>query len=489
MRRLAWQDLIGDSDTKSEDGDASPQDKVGWNTKEPPQYGISPMPRQRGAKRARSSSPVSSPAAQSRHGAPAVNVKKLSAALKSPRADPAIELWNRFSLGGATATTPPGAANPALANILVSCSPQHGSFAGPGEGGLRRAVSCGNNWPKRRRVERAEAISSSEGALVGESLHIPSKSSMVNALLQSVTGEINRCKAAQSPQSPQEAPSSPSPKKRRHDSAGRLPSGSPKQRAPPTLAPPQFLDPVEANEKPSPTNGSSDYEDDDFDDDTLMGLDMNISIHHPQELRSQEHASEPAKSKSANTHTPPPAAVLLDDEFGDLDDDIVAAAGELLSQIDSSTSGKGIPTNTTARVSSIANPGINKLQPDDPDDDIYGDDFGDFDFDAAELAATQSAKKPSGPASLPSSHRSRARAIQRYLITQVFDNQYTSDDGRERQEKSTARKTPGRYTFEEIGSRRRQARNPIYISLATSSPQDNALLIIPTTSSSCIQTS
>ncbi|TGJ79935.1 hypothetical protein E0Z10_g8828 [Xylaria hypoxylon] len=126
VNRLAWQDLIGDSDVKGDDEEASPQEKIGWDTKQRPMYGVSPMPRKRGSKRARSSSPVSSPA---------VNVQKLSAALKSPRADPAIELWDRFSLSGSTATTPLGAANPALAQIMVSSSPQPPKFAGAGRRG------------------------------------------------------------------------------------------------------------------------------------------------------------------------------------------------------------------------------------------------------------------------------------------------------------------------------------------------------------------
>lgn len=393
VSRLAWQDLIGDSDSKSEDEDTSPQDKIGWDTKQQPKYGISPMPRQRGVKRARSSSPVSSPAARSKAITPAVNVKKLSAALKSPRADPAIELWDRFSLGGSAAATPLGAANPALANILVSSSPQHTRSVGSGEGGLRRAISCGTNWPKRRRVERVEAMPSSEGTTAEESPSVNTKSSMVNALLKSVTGEINRCKAAQTHQ---DVLRSPSPKKRRHNLAGHL-SGSPKLRSYPKSMP-QPSGAVRADEKIGPSNNSSDYEDDDFDDDTLMSLDVDASITHTQQHISQVQAPETAASEGGNVNTSPQEVNLLEDEFGDLDDDVFAAAGDLLSQMDSASNNKH-PTTTT-HSSNTANPGVNRQILNDPTDDMYEDDFGDFDFEAAEIAATQSVKQSSGSASL-----------------------------------------------------------------------------------------
>ncbi|KAI1816572.1 hypothetical protein GGS20DRAFT_215845 [Poronia punctata] len=402
VSRLAWQDLIGDSDNRVEVDDASPQDKIGWDTKQQPTYGISPMPRKRGTKRARSSSPMSSPAGGTKRATPAVNVRDLSAALKSPCADPAMELWDRFSLSGPAATTPMGAANPALANILGSSSPQHSRSVGHAEVGLRRAISCGTNWPKRRRVERIEKTSHSTNAAQDGSPVRNTKTSMVNALLKSVTGEINRSKAAQTHR---DALRSPSPKKRRHTSGGHL-SMSPSKRTSPRRSPPQFPGAVGASKQTKPATAAnlSDYEDDDFDDDTLMSLDVSILSQAP---RYDTKAPEPEPPKTApkeDRTTAPQEVNLLDDEFGDLDDDIFAEAGDLLSQIDSTSNS----VHHTTRVSppTTANAQAQKIVAENPADDVFGDDFGgDFDFEAAEMAATQSIANSSGSAS-------RVRAVQ-----------------------------------------------------------------------------
>ncbi|KAI1748585.1 hypothetical protein F4782DRAFT_351042 [Xylaria castorea] len=396
VSRLAWQDLIGDPDAKEEAEDASPQEKIEWDTRHKPAYGVSPMPRKRGSKRARSSSPVSSPAAAcSKSMTPAVNVKKLSAALKPPRADPSVELWDRFSLSGSTTTTPLGAANPALANFMVSSSPQPKSVGvGRSEAGLRRAISCGTNWPKRRRVERSETAPALSVAVEESPSHI-SKSSMVNALLESVTGELNRSKAAQARR---DVLKSPSPRKRRYNPADHL-SGSPKWRPSPSKsALRQFPGAVNVSKEISTADNSSDYGDDDFDDDALMGLDVDIKPPLARNTPAPQPQT-PAPKQAANPNMTTEGADTMLDEFADLDDDIFADAGELLSQIDSACN-TGQPTTVSQTPVSVS-AAVQEPIPNEITEDMYGDDFGgDFDFEAAEIAATQSAKQPSG--SIPS---------------------------------------------------------------------------------------
>ncbi|KAI8628441.1 hypothetical protein F5Y19DRAFT_139946 [Xylariaceae sp. FL1651] len=393
VSRLAWQDLIGGSDINGEDDDTSPHEKVEWDTKQQPMYGISPMPRKRGTKRARSSSPTSSPAVRSKPITPTVNVKKLSAALKSPHADPAMELWDRFSLSGSAAATPLGTNNPALAQIMVSSSPRPSKSTGAGhsDGGLRRAISCGANWPKRRRVERVEVMPPAD-VTAEESPSCNSKSSMVNALLKTVTGEINRSKAAQTQL---DGLKSPSPRKRRHNPSNHL-SDSPKQRAPPSRpSPPLFpgrIRPPNDTSSATEMDNSSDYGDDDFDDDTLLVLGAGISP--AQESESQ--VVQPQALDTGQTMIAAPTAkdiCAVEDDFGDLDDDIFAAAEGLISQIDSTRhvgQHKNVSQGPTTMNLPLQDPVIDGLA-----EDIYGDDFGgDFDFDAAEIAATQSAKQP-----------------------------------------------------------------------------------------------
>ncbi|KAI1741572.1 hypothetical protein F4680DRAFT_69069 [Xylaria scruposa] len=390
VSRLDWQDLIGDPDAKKEDKDASPQEKIEWDTRHKPAYGVSPMPRKRGSKRARSSSPVSSPtAACSKSRTPAVNVRKLSAALKSPRADPSIELWDRFSLSGSTTNTPLGAANPALANFMVSSSPQPKSGGvGRGEAGLRRAISCGTNWPKRRRVERSETAPALSVA-VEESPSHNSKSSMVSALLESVTGELNRSKAAR--QRPNVL-KSPSPRKRRYNPADHL-SGSPRRSSPSKSALHQFPGAVNMSKEIRAADNLSDYGDDDFDDDMLIGLDVDIKPPQAKNAPAPQPQT-PTPKQAANSKMSNEESDATLDEFGDLDDDIFDDAGELLSQIDSAC-------NTGKRTTTFQAPVSQEPVLDETTEDMYGDDFGgDFDFEAAEIAATQSAKPSNG--SVPS---------------------------------------------------------------------------------------
>ncbi|GAW26357.1 putative DNA replication ATP-dependent helicase Dna2 [Rosellinia necatrix] len=416
VHRLAWQDLIGDSDAKGQEEDASPQEKIGWDTRQKPMYGVSPMPRKRGSKRARSSSPVSSPAVSSRSMTPAVNIKRLSAALKSPRADPAIELWDRFSVCGSAATTPSGPNNPALAQAMLSSSPQPTKLIGTGRGdaSLRRTISCGANWPKRRRTERTETPSISFA--IEESPTSDSKSSMVNALLKSVTGELSRSRTTRTRP---EVPESPSPRKKRYNPADHL-SGSPKRRVSPSKPMTRRLTGASGvSKEPRAADSLSDYGDDDFDDDTLMSLDVDVSPtlnEGSQPLSSRTRMGLFADMDPALKHTsrppPPPqtpvsrqnsdpknpaaqSADTLLDEFADLDDDVFADADDLLSQIDSACD-----TGRRAAGSQAHNPANAVSQGsvfDEPAEDVYGDDFGgDFDFEAAEIAATQSTKQSSG---------------------------------------------------------------------------------------------
>ncbi|KAI0204484.1 hypothetical protein F4808DRAFT_343839 [Astrocystis sublimbata] len=395
--RLAWQDLIGDPDVKEDNHDGSPQEKIEWDTRHKPAYGVSPMPRKRGSKRARSSSPVSSPAAAcSKSMIPRLGVSNASA-LQSPRADPSIELWDRFSLSGSAATTPLGAANPTLASFMVSSSPQPKSGGlGRGEAGLRRAISCGTIWPKRRRVERSEAAPAPSVVVQGGPSH-NSKSSMVNALLESVTGELNRSKAAQTRL---DVLRSPSPQKTLTNPAHHL-SGSPRQRLSPSKSTfDQRPGAVDVSKGTGADDNSSDYGDDDFDDDTLMSLDVDVNPPLAQTSPATLPPSQECAFKQATTSNPSTAGgnTMLD-EFADLDDDIFADAGELLSQIESACE-NGQPT-TTSHSCVPGNTFAKNTVPDEPTEDMYGDDFGgDFDFEAAEIAATQSTKQPNG--SIPS---------------------------------------------------------------------------------------
>lgn len=405
VNRLKWNDLIGAPQKGEDRHDVSPNERILWDTKQGQSYKASPLiPRKRAKKRARSSSPVSSPAAKSKSNTPVVNVKKLAAALKSPHADPALELWDRFSLSGSTSNPSIGTTNPALAQIMVSSSPQPSKVLDtvPAEGGLRRTISCGAQWPKRRRVDRADHVESLKST-AEESPSRSSKSSMVNALLKSVTGEINKTKVAQVRQ---EALKSPSPNKK-----GRHPTppigSSPTRRPSPLKSDSLLIDEVDegvleqTNCNPG-DGGAFDYDDDDFDDDALMELDAGLAASLVEAVDRGTTLLPPAAAPA-----PPPDAdtgqfgdqtikhgeslLSSDDEFADLDDDLFEVAEDLVTQIESNAN----KPSTSAQLDDLPVP-----QPrhdtagEDLSEDIYGDDFGgDFDFEAAEIAATQSAQQ------------------------------------------------------------------------------------------------
>ncbi|KAK3332080.1 hypothetical protein B0T19DRAFT_94186 [Cercophora scortea] len=378
VTRLSWQDLLGNQELpKEEDKAVSPSERVLWlNDRGPSSFmAMSPMVARKGRKRARSSSPISSPAAPK--CSPNIDVKGLSRVLKTPHTDPALELWDRFSLPGAEGS-PSGLTNPLLAHLMIPSSPRpskDGSTPGS-ERTLRKAISCGSHWPKRRKTERSDA---EPGAILEGSSRRNTKSSMVSALLETVDGELRKSKSveAQVEQLRSPSPQKRPPPKRQTDASNRS-----------TLSPAgeemegedgldQGLEPTgadsvgDAGRAGVPIEISSDYGDDDFDEDTLVELDATLQM-------VQGHATAaPAVEQALRQPSP---STTADEDFGDLDDDFLDEAVDLITKLEASQPLLGL---------SQTQPQQGKLPPDiGEDDDDFGDDFGeDFDFDAAERAA------------------------------------------------------------------------------------------------------
>lgn len=371
VSRLAWQDLMGVADPDKQDVEISPNERLLWhNEHDDIAASISPLVPRRGKKRARSSSPVSSPLRT-----PAVNVKKLAKALRTPRADPALDLWDRFAVGGPESKSPLGATNPALAHLMASSSPrpQKNGTGVHAENSLRRAMSCGSHWPKRRRVESASELGPAHEQ------EDTTKSSMVTALLETVNGEI---KKTEEPEEDTPEVASPSVKKRRSPRKLMFPS---KSVLSPPLAQSKDLGVATVKTARSPKKQdagtpTSDYGDDDFDDDTLLELDASLLSGQVGE-RSFSAAAETLVSSTVEGSDRQVAKqdASNDDEFDDMDDEMLAAAEDIVAQV--------APKDNTHT------PAPNAVRPDGgtEDDDLYGDDDfgGDFDFEAAELAATQ----------------------------------------------------------------------------------------------------
>ncbi|KAL1839380.1 hypothetical protein VTJ49DRAFT_1582 [Mycothermus thermophilus] len=389
--RPPWQNLFTKPEAAREDHDLSPVQRISWrndNSNAGP-VATSPLLPRTGRKRARSSSPIgSSPA---RHATPA-DLKKIVQVLKTPRADPARDLWDRFSVPGAA--SPSGLTNPLLDQLMVSSPrPKDGSVLGSGRR-LKKSASCGANWPKRRKMER---VDSDLREVADVDSRPDSKSSMVSALLETVNGEISKAKPPK-PTSPQKR--SPRPKSpAARDSSSPLAKKS-------TAA--------KADTRSSRGKASSDYGDDDFDDETLLELDANI-------FGKGDDSTLVASSEDAHPQpapAPKPAAAV-DDEFADLDDDFFDDAEDLIAEIETQHRSQTQETRSTKPADAW-----------EADDDPYGvDDFDDSDFAAVEMAAV------SAPGPFPTNPSQKPKAIQRYLITNVLETVYTDDGSREYPEK------------------------------------------------------
>lgn len=376
--RLAWQDLMGAEDADKQHKDkTSPDERLQWHIEDGHDAAdTSPLLPRRRKKRARSSSPISSPAVEKMR-TPVVNVKKLKQAMDSPRADPALDLWDRFAVGAPDSKNPLGATNPALAHLMVSSSPRASKDALPSSSGnsLRRAISCGMHWPKRRRIESmAEAGPAKERAQT-------SKSSMVTALLETVNGDINKSDDLEESEIGMESPSF---KKCR--SPNKSPSFS---ILPPTLQkhPQAGVVAVETRSEQrqdcqDAKTPTSDYGDDDFDEDVMWELDA--SLLSGQVETSSSTAVERAVARGPVKEPDKEQEGLDEDEFDDVDDDLLAAAAQdMMAENNVSPHAKAKPSTSTKAIHLDGGT--------DDAEDTYEDDFGgDFDFEAVELAATQS---------------------------------------------------------------------------------------------------
>jgi DNA replication ATP-dependent helicase Dna2 len=363
MNRLTWKDFMEPTGAAEEDTHISPNERIMWDSKPGNLYdnALSPMMARKSRKRARSSSPISSPAHDDIK-TPAVNVKKLAKALKSPHADPTLELWDRYSLNKSdTHTTPVGLANPALAQLMISSSPRPSkeSLGSPRPRNLRRAVSSGLNGPKRRKIEMTRACST--GSNSQREMEAASKSSLVTHLLDSVNSSIQEA----SPEPPMAR--SPSPKKRVR---------SPVKESTPCRA---------AAEEKAP-DSFSDY-DDDFDDDTFMELEASITAPAPIQFpdRPNKTELEDTCNKAQEKHE-----TSTGEEFGDLDDDIFNE--EELNNARPQASADALRSPSPKKPTAATKPksGRGSAEFEDEFSDL---DDEDIDFDAVELAATQSLER------------------------------------------------------------------------------------------------
>ncbi|MCJ1461687.1 Tripartite DNA replication factor [Pseudocyphellaria aurata] len=164
LGRLPLSELIASTEDINGLGlNTTPIERVLWNHSQQAE-GSSNFQEAKTKTRHGSSSPVSSsPMKTSVHfdpGKPSIELQALQKALKTPKVDPAADLWSRYSLTADPSTDRLSPIGPTGASCALQCSsPETPAerFQTKESGGLRRSISCGIEWPtsasKRRKTK------------------------------------------------------------------------------------------------------------------------------------------------------------------------------------------------------------------------------------------------------------------------------------------------------------------------------------------------
>lgn len=405
--RLPLADLVGNVEDARRNAPkpiVSPEEQLCWHGSQPVN---TPLPRKR--KRARSSSPVGASQEEPKIDQTVKN-------LDTPQADPATELWTRYTHSKGTPTANKGTA---FAHLINESSPRSSASAG-NVSGLRRWTSCGVEFPastrKRRRIGSTLAADQGDKADV---FNAPSSDGMFQAQPQKskMAGMLQRMRESIFHQQPKlsssELPSSSSPLP---DTGDRHPEpvDSPlqqryarEQRADTMDTMGGGMEAVEEEhsleEAPRKSSGSSDeFGDDDFDTEMVEALDISQRV--PEQ--SEDHISMSIKPfipvpeiprLNLETSAAPAADTGSDDEFAVDDEDLFAADLEKVASLYdcrpvieseevSDLPAEPVPNTPTRNVRTSV---INLVEDDDSDE--FGDDLDADDLEAAEVAATQGA--------------------------------------------------------------------------------------------------
>ncbi|XPS75358.1 DNA helicase [Ascochyta lentis] len=446
--RLPLADLVGNIDDTSRHAAhavLSPEEQLYWRGSQPVN---TPVPR-KNKKRAHSSSPV----------APSQEEPRLhawKAGLTTPQADPATELWSRYTSNKGTPTVNK---TMSFAHLINESSPRSAAAAGS-VSGLRRWASCGVEFPaSTRKKRRTHGVFQGEQPDDAEDVFAaaPSSDSMMqgHAPTSNLASIVQRMKESISnPQA--QPPSSSSPLPDAGEGLLEFPESPLKRHTPKEAAEEETSDTMHAEnctveaadaldeqdlpqdhvdlplteEQRQSSASSDDFGDVDFDTDMADTVNAG-TLETEVSPRSQTHASIPAEPATRPISQPVTAPLVpadSEDEFGiEDDDDVFAADLEQVASLfddrplESSAQFEDLPEVAPA----VSAAPVIDLVNDESDD--FGDDIDPDEFAAAEVAATQT----------PATNNSQqdTRAIQRYLIKQVAEGSYIVERGQQRPEK------------------------------------------------------
>ncbi|KAF2401373.1 hypothetical protein EJ06DRAFT_389449 [Trichodelitschia bisporula] len=494
--RLPLVDLIGNQGGSTPSKNAlprmnSPEEHVQWQHVHSPAGSSHAVTPARRRKRARSSSPIGS----SQPDLVGIALTK-NTGLKTPRADPAADLWNRYAVEDSSAEAKAAAAGPpnkkpaVFSHLIREASPRSLPTSGS-VSGLRRWASCGTEWPTKRRKTAEGRDEDGELPDAEADNQSGDKKSRIGSLLERMKESMYHSTEPSS-SSPLPMPAARtvgigdvSPLQKR---VGRLElireekelKDTSDSESTVTGEPPVV-------ESTRHVESSSDFGDDfDIDQDMLEAIEdaavaaaAIVADRKPTEqqkppyleqgslpqprsplksppLPNQVPVQKPApppprpaytdKSIQRPAHIPPPPPppahlipVPSSDEFGDDDDEMFAAdLVELASKFDDTPkSGRPQAPAQQQLGYSGANAdglGASAAAPVDEfdDDDEFGEDISFDEFAAAELAATQAARNRGQK---PGYSEVSNRAIQRYLIKRIDETTYHDERGNFQPEK------------------------------------------------------
>lgn len=407
--RLPLSDLVGNIDDTSRHAALavlSPEEQLYWRGSQPTN---TPVPRNN-RKRARSSSPAGPSQDETRLGA-------RKAGLTTPQADPAVELWTRYT----NIKTPTvSRKSVAFAHLINESSPRSAAAAGS-VSGLRRWASCGVEFPastKKRRKTHGIFQETDEDDTEHVFAAAPSSDSVMQgqAPATNLASIVQRMKQSIS-HSQEQPPSSSSPLPETGQLSTVLPASPlerPEQHSPSFLinhkaadilqvdehtledefdtedhespGVPTELPPAEVERQPSAS--SDDFGEVDFDTD-MADVVNDATLATQVSAHSQDHPT----ALDGPVHPRATASLTADseDEFGIEDDDDVFAAD--LEQAASLFDTRPLELLTQCETPIVVAPSAGfvpciDLVNDDSDGE-FGDDIDSDEFAAAEVAATQ----------------------------------------------------------------------------------------------------
>lgn len=377
--KLGLKELIESADNSRNGNNAeSPEGRVTWG------YDKNAVPSpalhsSRKRKRARSSSPISSPGRASAHFSKgsASDTKRLELSI----IEPGTELWGRFDQNSQAKITPIGRSKTSIDHLLQTSSPKQARDIGTprGQNKLRRVSSCGNQWPsnKRRKLVATEELVRED--VLGESPRAESsKGFMVNALIEKVV--LPRCDEPEPPP----IQSSPPPVDQvvtGADVGFDIGVGSQTRAEKPAeqgKIAAVYEEESEATTTPVVADGDEsdygDFDDIDLDDEVFMAIETTTAqpIAPTRPAIPSSPSTLPVEDNSGDS-----------DEFGDFDEE---AFDICASKLDTQMPGKEQETVTSDELEDKRPPSIKKSIVES--DDEFGD-IDDEDFEILEAAASQ----------------------------------------------------------------------------------------------------